>query len=154
MIDILETAPLFVMKLDVGYARAVHLGSGAFKGRSVFPVEGGIVAGDRVNGSVDGGADWVTWRDDGAMLIDVRITLRTDDGASIGMIYEGIAHADNDTMDRFRTREALGADEVYTRTAVRFETSHRDYLWLNSIIAVAKGMRTDAGPMYHVFEIR
>ena len=36
MIDVLETAPLFVMRLDVGYPRAVHLGSPFEQGRSVF----------------------------------------------------------------------------------------------------------------------
>lgn len=154
MIDVLETAPLFVMKLDVGYPRAVHLGVPFERGRSVFPVEGGTISGDRLNAVVIGGADWVTWRGDGAMIIDVRITARTDDGASIGLVYEGLAHADEDTMRRFREREMLGADEVYTRTAIRFETSHPDYTWLNSIIAVGKGMRTAEGPVYHVFEIK
>ncbi|MDJ0979701.1 MAG: DUF3237 domain-containing protein [Erythrobacter sp.] len=154
MIDVLETAPLFVMKLDVGYARAVHLGSPFERGRSVFPVEGGSISGDRINGAVIGGADWVTWRDDGAMIIDVRITAETDDGASIGLVYKGLAHADKETMQRFRGRELLGADEVYTRTAIRFETSHPGYTWLNSIIAIGKGMRTAEGPVYHVFEIK
>jgi hypothetical protein len=154
MIDVLKTEPLFVMRLDVGYPRAVHLGSPFEHGRSVFPVEGGTISGGRVNGTVVGGADWVTWRDDGAMIIDVRITAKTDDGASIGLVYEGLAHADDETMRRFRGRELLGADEVYTRTTIRFETSHTSYAWLNSIIAIGKGMRTAEGPVYHVFEIK
>lgn len=154
MIDILETAPLFVMRLDVGYPRAVHLGSPFERGRSVFPVEGGDITGDRINGKVISGADWVTWRDDGAMIIDVRLTAQTDDGASIGLTYEGLAHADEETMRRFRGRDLLRDDEVYTRTAIRFETSHPDYTWLNSIIAIGKGMRAAEGPVYHVFEIK
>jgi hypothetical protein len=154
MIDVLETAPLFVMRLDVGYPRAVHLGSPFEQGRSVFPVEGGDIVGDRITGKVIDGADWVTWRYDGAMIIDVRLTAQTDDGATIGLTYEGLAHADEETMRRFRGRDLLGEDEVYTRTAIRFETSHPNYTWLNSIIAIGKGMRTAEGPVYHVFEIK
>lgn len=153
MIDVLTSTPLFVLKLNVGYAGAVHLGDTPGGGRSVFPVEGGTFAGERLRGTVGAGADWVTWRSDGAMIIDVRLTLTTDDGAAIGMTYLGLAHADAATMTRFRSRELLGADEVYVRTTPRFETSAPGYVWLNSIVAVAKGMRTAEGPVYHVYAI-
>ena len=154
MIEVLESMPLFVLKLDVGYARAVHLGEGPTGGRSVFPVEGGSFAGERLRGTVIAGADWVTWRSDGAMIIDVRLTLRTDDDASIGMSYLGLAYADAATMARFRSRELLSADEVHVRTTPRFETGDSRYTWLNTLVAVAKGMRTAEGPLYHVFAIR
>lgn len=149
MIDTLTTAPLFVMRLDVGYDRAAHLGE-----RSVFPVLGGSFAGERLRGHVEGGADWVRWRGDGAMLIDVHLTLKTDGGAAIGMTYQGLANGAPDAMARFRARELLAFDEIYTRTAIRFETRDERLAWLNSIIAVGQGMRTAEGPVYHVFEIR
>lgn len=149
MIDILTSAPLFVMRLDVAYDRAAHLGE-----RSVFPVTGGSFTGARLRGVVEGGADWVRWRGDGAMLIDVRLTLRTDAGAAIGMTYEGLAHGPPDAMARFRARELLAFEDIYTRTAVRFETRDVDLAWLNSVIAIGQGMRTAEGPVYHVFEIR
>ena len=153
MIDTLTATPLFVMKLDVAYARAVHLGATPGGGRSIFPVDGGSFEGARLKGSVGPGADWVTWRSDGAMIIDVRLTLQTDDGAAIGMRYEGIAHGDEAAMQRFRSRELLGPDEVYVRTVPKFETSDPRYAWLSSIVAVAKGMRTAEGPVYHVFAV-
>jgi hypothetical protein len=153
MIDTLTSTPLFVMKLNVAYARAVHLGDTPGGGRSIFPVDGGSFEGARLRGTVGPGADWVTWRSDGAMIIDVRLSLMTDDGAAIGMIYQGLAHASAETMARFRSRELLGPEEVYVRTAPRFETSDPRYAWLNTLIAVAKGMRTEQGPVYHVFGI-
>lgn len=153
MIDKLTSTPLFVLKLNVGYARAVHLGGTPGGGRSIFPVEGGTFEGARLRGTVGAGADWVTWRADGAMIIDVRLTLATDDGAAIGMTYLGLAHADAATMARFRSRELLDAGDVYVRTTPRFETSDPRYAWLNTIVTVAKGMRTAEGPVYHVFAI-
>lgn len=153
MIDALTSTPLFVLKLNVGYARAVHLGDTPGGGRSIFPVDGGSFEGARLRGTVGPGADWVTWRSDGAMIIDVRLSLKTADGAAIGMSYVGLAHADAETMARFRSRALLGAEEVYVRTTPRFETSDPRYAWLNSLVAVAKGMRTEEGPLYHVFAI-
>ena len=153
MIDVLTSTPLFVIKLDVDYANAVHVGDRAAGGRSVFPVIGGSFDGARLRGTVIGGADWVTWRADGAMLIDVRLTLRADDGAGIGMAYQGLASGTPDAMARFRSRELLGPDEIYTRTAIRFETGAAQHAWLNGIIAIGKAMRTPEGPIYHVFAI-
>ena len=153
MIDTLKWSPLFVMKLDVGYAKAIHLGDAPGGGRSVFPVDGGSFSGERLRGTVGAGADWVTWRRDGAMIIDVRLTLTTDDGANIGMHYLGLAAGDEATMQRFRSRELLGPDEIYVRTTPRFETADPRYAWLNTMIAVANGMRTAEGPIYHVFAV-
>ncbi|MBL6754568.1 MAG: DUF3237 family protein, partial [Pseudomonadales bacterium] len=49
---------------------------------------GGAFSGERLSGSVaPGGADWVVLRDDGTLLIDVRLTLLTDDGAVIYLSY-------------------------------------------------------------------
>jgi len=148
MIDVLRASPLFELRLDVAYDAAAHVGE-----RSVFPVRGGSFAGERLNGRVVEGADWVRWRGDGAMLIDVRLTLVTDGGAAIGMAYEGLARAQPHAMERFRRRELLPFDAIYIRTAIRFETVASDLLWLNDIIAVGQGMRTEKGPLYHVFTI-
>ena len=149
MIDMLRTEPLFVLRLNVGYDRASLLGE-----QAVFPVLGGTFAGERLNGVVEGGADWVRWRGDGAMLIDVRLTLRTDAGAAIGMTYEGLAHAPPETMARFRSRDLLSFADVYVRTAIRFATAAPDLDWLNATLAIGQGMRTEEGPIYHVFAIR
>lgn len=149
MIETLRSEPLFVLRLDVGYDAATRLGE-----RAVFPVRGGRFDGDRLRGTVDGGADWVRWRDDGAMLIDVRLTLTTDAGAAIGMMYEGLAHAAPQAMARFRARELLAFEDVYVRTAIRFATADPALAWLNSVLAVGQGMRTQEGPVYHVFAIR
>jgi hypothetical protein len=42
---------------------------------------------------VPGGDDWALFCADGAMSPDVRLTLRTDDGALVHMTYGGIAYA-------------------------------------------------------------
>ena len=61
--------------------------------RRVVPVVGGSFSGSRLRGVVlPGDADWVVMRPDGVLVLDVRITLRTDDGALIAMTYRGLRH--------------------------------------------------------------
>jgi hypothetical protein len=155
MIDHLTWRPLFVMQLEVAYDRARRIGLGPLGGRAVFPVDGGTFEGERLHGRVMGdGADWVTFRTDNAMLIDVRLVLVTHDGAVIGMTYQGIAHGRTpEATAKFRKREPIPYDELYLRTTPRFETSDTRYDWLNRIIAVANGTGAPGGGVYHVFEV-
>jgi len=155
LVEELSWEPLFVMNLVVGYDRAQRLGATAIGGRAVFPVDGGTFEGARLRGTVNpGGADWVTWRSDDIMIIDVRIILSTDDGAQIGMTYTGLARAaEPSVMERFRNRELLPYEDVYFHTTPRFETGDPRYAWLNGIIAVTNGVRREGGGSYHVFAI-
>ena len=150
----LDSRLLFRLDLDIGYAQVQNIGATSAGRRIVAPVDGGRFVGERLSGTVlPGGADWVTFRTDGAMLIDVRLTLKTDDDALILMFYQGIAHAPPEIMTAFNRREVVPVASVYARTTPRFETSTPKYDWINRIIAVSKGCRTAVGPMYNVFEI-
>jgi hypothetical protein len=154
-IDTLRSVPLFVMTFEVGYADARLVGTTALGFRGVYPVDGGTFEGERLRGVVHpGGADWVTQRSDGLMVIDVRLTLQTDDGAVIAMAYTGFAQARTpELMERFRRRELLSYEEFSLHTTPRFETGDPRYAWLNGVVAVSNGERTATGGRYHVFEI-
>ena len=155
MIEQLNWEPLFVLQLIVGYDHAQRLGVTPLGYRGVFPVDGGTFEGERLRGTVNpGGADWITMRSDGTMMIDVRLTLTTHDGAPIGMTYTGLARArDPVNAERFRNREMLSFEETYLHTTPRFETGDARYLWVNDVIAVTNGVRSAAGGTYHVFAI-
>jgi hypothetical protein len=154
-IEILAWEPLFVLDLTVDYERALHLRASGEGRRSLFPVTGGTFSGERLRGTVEpGGMDWVRWRGDGVMLINVRTVLRTDDDALVAMTYEGMTHAEPEVLERFRRREAYEFGEAYSRVTLRFETGDDRYTWLNRVVGVANGMRTTGdGPIYHVFAI-
>jgi hypothetical protein len=156
MIEILKSEPLFVMRLDVGYDEVQRVGLAPAGNRAIFPVHGGAFDGPRVKGRVlPHGGDWVLWRPDGSMLIDVRLALETDDGAVISMAYVGIAYARTpEAAKLFARREVADYDQLYVRTTPRFETSDPRYDWLNRTVAVANGTRTEEGPIYQVFEIQ
>lgn len=143
------------MNLAVAYDKAQHVPGAPAGDRSLFPVTGGSFEGARLRGVVEpGGMDWVRLRHDGVWQIDVRFVMRTDDGAAIATEYSGLTYAEPDMMERFLRREAYEFHEVYSRTALRFETGDARYAWLNHTFAVANGMRTTGpGPVYHVFAL-
>jgi Protein of unknown function (DUF3237) len=59
----------------------------------VFRRRGPSLRRRRLSGSVlDGGADWQSVRSDGTTTLDVRLMLKTNDAALIGMSYRGIRH--------------------------------------------------------------
>lgn len=110
--------------------------------RKIYPITGGTIAGDRINGIViPGGGDWVTFRADGSAVLDVRGTLKTDDGALVYVWYRGIV--------------AGGANGMYWRTTPVFETVSEKYAWLNNVVAVGvqTGEIQEGRVLYEVFEI-
>ena len=151
MADI-RTAPLFTIMLKVG--RVQDLGKTPFGGRRVAPVLGGTFEGARLKGTVEeGGSDWLLLRPDGVLQLDVRLTLKTDDGALIGMTYRGYRHGPAEVIDRLNRGEEVDPAGYYFRSAPFFETAAEKYAWLNRMVTVATGHRLPTGPIYHVFEV-
>lgn len=156
MIEHLKSEPLFVMRLKVAFDRAQRIGGLAIGGRGIYPVDGGVFEGPRLRGRVlPDGADWVLLRTDDTMLIDVRTSLETDDGALISMQYTGLVYTTTpEAGAAYRRGEVVPYDQIYVRTTPRFETADPRYGWLNRVIAVANGSRKADGPIYHVFSIQ
>lgn len=124
-------------------------------GRKIVIVKGGSFEGPRLKGRIlpTGGADWALTRNDGSLLLDVRLTLETDDRELIHMCYRGVRNGPKAVLERLAKGEAVSPAEYYFRTTPYFETGSEKYAWLNNIICVGVGERTATGPRYTVFEI-
>ena len=148
----LATRPLMILTAVLDPSQM--LGDTPAGNRRIVPVRGGTVEGDRVTGRIlPGGGDWALTRSDGALLLDVRLTIETGDGALIFCRYDGIRHGPAAVMARLATGETVPPSEFYFRTQLRFETAHPSYSWLNRILAVGVGERLPEGPRYYVHEI-
>jgi hypothetical protein len=148
----INTAHLFSTSLKV--TEIQDLGKTPLGDRRVAVVEGGSFEGPKLKGTVlRGGSDWILARPDGALQLDVRLTLKTDDGEIIGMTYRGFRHGPAAVMERLNRGEIVDPSEYYFRTAPFFETASEKYGWLNRIVTVATGHRLPDGPVYHVFEV-
>jgi hypothetical protein len=83
--------PLFVMRLKVRPLQIIGETPGGFRRVGVVP--GGSFSGARLAGEVlEGGNDWQSVRRDGCTTLDVRLVLKTNDGALIEMTYRGLRH--------------------------------------------------------------
>jgi hypothetical protein len=108
--------------------------------RTVAEIVGGHFDGPRVKASIQTPAgDWITNRADGSYRLDVRLTMKTDDGALILVTYNGIG----------QTTEA-GAS---LRAAPLFETGDSRYKWLTRLQAVAVGERVGSTVSYQVYAL-
>lgn len=106
--------------------------------RVIINAASGTFEGPKMKGTIHGpGGDWVTVGADGVLRLDVRILLKTDDGADILMQYQGIG---------------LDGGKNITTTPF-FQTGHENYTWLNSIVAVARGTTGQGSVTYEVYSV-
>lgn len=149
----IQTRPLFEITLTV--PSITDLGQTPMGGRKIAQVSAGEFYGDRIRGKVMSapGGDWLLMRPDGVLVLDVRLTLQTDDGALIYMSYRGLRHGPQDVMDRLNRGEKVDPSSYYFRMSPVFETASETYSWLNKILAIATGRRDSTGPTYDVYEV-
>ncbi len=149
----IESRPLLV--LDAILAKPHMVADTPYGQRKIVPVLGGTFTGDRLNGRIlpEGGHDWALTRADGVLVLDVRLTLETDDGAHILMTYRGVRTGPPEVMARMAAGEHIDPAEYYFRIVPFFETGAPQYAWLNSIVCVGFGDRLKDGPRYTVHEI-
>jgi hypothetical protein len=148
----MNTAPLMTLQVAVG--DLVRIGAVPHGTRVIAPIVGGRFDGPRLRGEVlPGGGDWTLLRGDGVLELDLRLTLRTDDGALIHMTSFGLRHGPPEVIAALARGEAVDPAAYYFRTTPRFETGHSRYGFLNRLLAVATGDRRPGGPIYTIEQI-
>jgi hypothetical protein len=109
--------------------------------RTIVQINGGRFEGPRLKASVQPPAgDWITNRADGSYRLDVRLTLRADDGALILVTYNGVGQT-----------TSAGAS---LRAAPLFETGDQRYAWLTRLQAIAVGERVGTDVKYDVYALK
>ncbi len=109
--------------------------------RTIVQVVGGRFEGARLKASVlTPAGDWITNRADGSYRLDVRLTLKTDDGALILVTYNGIGQT-----------TSAGAS---LRIAPLFETGDSRYVWLTRLQAVGVGARVGTAVTYDIYALK
>ncbi|MEM9746305.1 MAG: DUF3237 domain-containing protein [Actinomycetota bacterium] len=117
--------------------------SGPSGTRLVATVSEATFEGPQISASMPEGVasgDWITMRADKSFALDVRLSLRTDDGADLYVTYTGIGVPNGD-----------GTATI--RTSPRFETGDERYAWLNNTFCVALGETTAEGVTYDVYSV-
>jgi hypothetical protein len=129
----------FLMDIVLEAAMPLNLGL-----RRIVPLTGGTFSGPKLKGTaLSGGADWILARADGVAVLNVRVTLRTDDDQLIYMTYDGIVYSPPNAKP----------GETYQRVTPRFETGSAKYQWLTRIVAVGVGRPPATKAVYRVYQI-
>ncbi len=121
----------------------IEVGAGPKGTRLVVDVPEIKLESDRVNATLatNDAADWLTMSEDGTLgSLDVRFTLRTDDGAIIYVEYGG------------RADMATGL----IASAPTFQTGDDRYKWLNRVQAIGAGqVNLETGVLvYNLYELQ
>ena len=139
----MPTAELVHMAtINVQVGPMSEVGKGHKGTRVTANVSSLTVTSERINASLatDDAADWLTVGDDGTGLLDVRFTLKTDDGAFSYVEYQGRADMSTGLI----------------ATAPTFQTGDERYAWLNNVQAVAAGqLNGETGELvYELYEVQ
>jgi hypothetical protein len=107
---------------------------------------GGWVKGPRIKGTLTApAADWIRIMPDGNLRQDVRLTIKTDDGALIYLTYNGIISRSREVAKRVASGEVLTSADEYFLMVPTMETSSKAYLWLNHVQCVGKMVEVKTG---------
>lgn len=154
-IGVMQPTLIELMSLCVRIGEPADVGSRSGLARRVFPVVGGGFEGERVGrGEVlPHGLDAAQARPDGTVILDVRLTLRSESGALVYLSYGGIRRGTPEVLARLARGEAVDPSEYYLRTAIRFETGDAELAWLEGILAIGIGARAPGEVRYRVYEV-
>ena len=154
---IFEIKPAHLFDIVIDLEPRLDFGVGPLGHRIFFGAAGGSFEGPRLRGEVlAGGGDWTLFRANGAMALDVRLTLRTHDDALVLMTYGGrwiVPPNLRAEMSDPATRHQVDPALYYFRTIPLFETGSKEYAWLNDIVCVGSGYLVEGGIAYKVSEV-
>jgi hypothetical protein len=104
--------------------------------RFLYYVTKGFVEGPRIRGQiVSPSGDWATLADDGTLMLDVRLALKTDDNVDILMVYQGF----------------VSSDLQKVHVGGLFQVSDEKYDWLNKVLYVGVGGYNPDGSLTYYF---
>jgi hypothetical protein len=121
---------------------------------------GGWVKGPKIKGTIIApSGDWLRAMPSEVYRLDVRATIKTDDGALIYLSYNGIIKDTKESEARADKGEVLTSNDHYFITAPTMETSAKKYEWLNGVQCVGKivedkGSANDSYVKYDIFVVR
>ena len=133
--------PMGVLHVQLG--DMVEVGGGPKGPRVVVDVVSIDLQSDKITASLatNDAADWLTIADDGKLgCLDVRFTLKTNDGAFIFVEYQGRGDMETGLI----------------AAAPTFQTGSEKYAWLNNIQAISAGnVNLETGELvYNLYEVK
>jgi hypothetical protein len=126
---------------------------------TIFHSDSGTVEGPRIRGRILAPTgDWLRAMPGGSLRVDARMSIVTDDGALIHVLYGGVIAIAPADFVRMAAGGTLGADEMHFVTTPMFQTGDPRYAWLNRTQAIGKAVALKGGDggyvRYELFAVR
>jgi hypothetical protein len=122
---------------------------------------GGWAKGPNISGSfIPPGGDWLRIMPSGALRLDVRATLKTDDGDLLYITYNGIIQHTESSAAKLQAGEKFTHKDIgYFITAPTVQTSSKKYDYLNRVQLINKFVearlsKDESYVIYDVFIVR
>ena len=94
----------------------------------------------------------------GALRLDVRASLKTDDGEIIYVRYNGVIVHTEESFERLMNGEVMTSMDHYVITAPTMSTSSEKYAWVNYLQFIGKVVEVKVGEgsfvKYDIFAVR
>lgn len=135
------------------------VGASPFGEQRIGYVTGGRFFGPRISGTIlPGGGNWSRGGRIAAGAVgtfDARSVWQADDGAVIYLSYHGRTLIPDAVRAEFADPAAPPVDPAryYLRIAPTFETASPQLAWLNAVLAIGVGERTDFGVRHVLYEV-
>lgn len=122
--------------------------------RMVYITTGGRIKGPRISGEIlPGGGDWLFAGNDGVGRVDVRATIKTDDGVLIYYTAGGLIKIPADGLARLAAGQRLAFGDTYVRTTPKFEVADERYAWLSQVVTLGYNLLSPDHVDYQIYQV-
>ena len=150
--DELAVEHLLDMEVELQPAQVIPTATGTIMN---FVADGGSFQGPRLQGEVlRGGGDGLIVGSDQIGRVDVRATLRTEDGVLIQFTAGGVIRIAPDGLERLAAGERLPYEQTYVRTTPRLESADERYAWLAEHVLVGLNELSKDHIDYRVYRLK
>jgi hypothetical protein len=144
----------FLFRITAELAAPISIGQTHHGNRQLVPMVGGGCDGPYLKAAaMTPSADWVIVRPDGVAELDVRLTVKTNDDATIYITYRGYLSRLPELVERWMAGEDIPRDEYYFATTPYFETSAAKYAWLQNVVTFGIGELVKGGVAYDIYAV-
>jgi len=93
-------------------------------------------------------------RNDGALLVEARYLIKSNDGVLVSVVNRGLRTARSDVMEKLARGEQMPASDYYFRTTPWFEAPvGSQYEFLNKFVFVATAEREPDAAVVHFYRV-
>lgn len=150
-VDQLPVEHLGDLKVDL---KAPLLVPGPLGLRATYIIAGGRLEGPKLRGEfLAGGGDWVSVGSDGISRLDVRATIRTEDGALIQYESRGIARLTRQARQQWANGHRVPCRDSYVRATPLLLTGDGRYSWVNDAVLISHSELSETGIDHRIYRV-